>query len=258
MKRYLLGLFLSVSALAGTVQREFSATSTATWTAVSSIPTDRVWRSIVIRNETDGDVAIAFGITTFPDLIIPFNTDVTVTNPALGENRTDYVGTFYVRNSTGTGGNVGFTLIDNNARQFALAKSGSNSSVGANGSPSPSSSTLVAGQNPSGDQQPLQTSVSGRLLIDGTGAVSGSVCSDLAVTTSAATCTAPATAIGFTIQASSSNTENLRFAVGTTASSTVGVRLEPGRSEFLPVGANVSYISESGSGQEVQVQWVTQ
>jgi hypothetical protein len=42
-----------------------------------------------------------------------------------------------------------------------------NPSVASNtASPSATSSTLVAGQNPSGDQQPLQTDASGHLLVD--------------------------------------------------------------------------------------------
>lgn len=44
----------------------------------------------------------------------------------------------------------------------------SNPSVSANGSPIPGESTLVAGENPSGNQQPLQTDSSGNLLVAGT------------------------------------------------------------------------------------------
>ncbi len=40
-----------------------------------------------------------------------------------------------------------------------------NPSVGINGSPIPGSSTLVAGENPSGLEQPLQTDASGNLLV---------------------------------------------------------------------------------------------
>jgi hypothetical protein len=69
--------------------------------------------------------------------------------------------------------------------------------------------------------------------------------------------TAPANAIGFLIEASSSNTENLRWAVGATATPTSGMRLEPGRdSGYMPVGASISVIAEAGSGQEASVQWI--
>jgi trimeric autotransporter adhesin len=50
--------------------------------------------------------------------------------------------------------------------QYPAAGSGSsNASVSANGAPIPGSSTLVAGENPSGNQQPLQTDASGNLYV---------------------------------------------------------------------------------------------
>lgn len=57
-------------------------------------------------------------------------------------------------------------------------------------------------------------------------------------------------------QASSSNTVNLRLGIGTDPTTTLGIRLEPGRSEFFPIGANVRAIAESGSNQELNCQWV--
>ena len=45
------------------------------------------------------------------------------------------------------------------------AGSSANASVGPNGAPITSSSTLVAGENPSGNQQPLQTDASGALIV---------------------------------------------------------------------------------------------
>lgn len=42
----------------------------------------------------------------------------------------------------------------------------SSPSTGANGQPIPASSTLVGGENPSGDLQPLQTDASGNLKVD--------------------------------------------------------------------------------------------
>lgn len=70
---------------------------------------------------------------------------------------------------------------------------------------------------------------------------------------------APANAISVTIEASSSNTQNLRCAIGTTATTTLGLRLEPGRSfDNMPVAATVTCIAEAGSNQEVDLQWVIQ
>lgn len=78
---------------------------------------------------------------------------------------------------------------------------------------------------------------------------------DASVTSSAETFTAPSGAIGFVIQAPSSNTANVRFKCGGTASSSSGFLLEPGRSEILPVGVNISYAAESGT-QALYVQWL--
>lgn len=50
----------------------------------------------------------------------------------------------------------------------SVSVTASNPSVGVNGDTSPSSSTLVAGQDPSGDTQPLQTDVNGILLVQAT------------------------------------------------------------------------------------------
>lgn len=70
------------------------------------------------------------------------------------------------------------------------------------------------------------------------------------------TLTAPANAIGFILEAKDSNTANMRWAIGATATTTVGMQLQAGRDTgFVPAGANVSIVSESGT-QEYQMQWV--
>lgn len=83
----------------------------------------------------------------------------------------------------------------------------------------------------------------------------GSFAEDASVTTVAESFTAPADAVGFIIQAPSSNTANVRFKVGGTASSTSGFLLEPGRSETIMIGLNISYAAESGT-QALYVQWL--
>lgn len=72
----------------------------------------------------------------------------------------------------------------------------------------------------------------------------------------ASTFTAPLHAVAFVIETSSSNAQNVRYAIGATATTTAGMRLEPGRSEYYPIDANISVIAEAGSNQEVDVQWV--
>ena len=71
------------------------------------------------------------------------------------------------------------------------------------------------------------------------------------------TITAPANAVEVIIQADDTNTENLRFKIGGTATTTSGIQLQPGRSETLKVGANISIIPEAGT-QKYNVQYITQ
>lgn len=77
------------------------------------------------------------------------------------------------------------------------------------------------------------------------------------LTTSAQTFTAPANSVGFVIETLSDNTNNVRYKVGAAATTTSGMRLEPGRSETYAGGpaANISVIAEGGTNQVVSVQW---
>lgn len=72
------------------------------------------------------------------------------------------------------------------------------------------------------------------------------------------TLTAPANAVGFILQNLDTSTANIRWAIGRTASATLGQQLQPGRDTgFIPVGANVSLVSESGTNN-YDIQWVSQ
>lgn len=85
---------------------------------------------------------------------------------------------------------------------------------------------------------------------------SGSYAEITNLTTAAQTFTAPANAVGFILEALSDNTNNLRWKQGATATTTSGMRLEPGRdSNYIPCAANISVIAEAGSSQVVSVQW---
>jgi hypothetical protein len=54
------------------------------------------------------------------------------------------------------------------------------------------------------------------------------------------------------------STANIRWAVGRTASATLGQQAQPGRDTgFVPIGANVSICAESGT-QNYDVQWIAQ
>jgi hypothetical protein len=94
----------------------------------------------------------------------------------------------------------------------------------------------------------------GKQPINTTG--SGSAAS--ATVSTVITLTAPANAVGFILQNLDTSTANVRWAVGRTATTALGQQLQPGRDTgFVPVGANVSLVSESGT-QNYDVQWVSQ
>jgi ribosomal protein L18E len=76
--------------------------------------------------------------------------------------------------------------------------------------------------------------------------------------TTVVTETAPAGAVGFILEAKDANAANIRWAIGATATTTSGMQLQPGRDTgFIPVGANVSVVAESGT-LEYQLTWIKQ
>lgn len=88
-------------------------------------------------------------------------------------------------------------------------------------------------------------------------AVSGSFSTASLVGTTASTITKPVNAIGFVLQAPDVNTDNIRWAIGSTASTTVGLQLQPGRdSGFIPVSANVSVCAEASGTNAFDIQWI--
>lgn len=77
------------------------------------------------------------------------------------------------------------------------------------------------------------------------------------LTTTAQTFTKPTNAVGFILETLSDNTVNVRYKIGATATTTSGMRMEPGRDTgYVPCAANISVIAESGTNQVVTVQWV--
>lgn len=71
----------------------------------------------------------------------------------------------------------------------------------------------------------------------------------------AQTFTAPANAVGFKIQAPSTNTENISWSQGSVATITAGFLMEPGRSEDFDTGSDISVIATSTTQQTVTVIW---
>jgi hypothetical protein len=71
------------------------------------------------------------------------------------------------------------------------------------------------------------------------------------------TFTVPANAVGFILEASSSNNQSIRWKIGAAASATSGMLTEPGRDTgFVPCAANISIAATSGTNQTVTVQWI--
>jgi len=85
----------------------------------------------------------------------------------------------------------------------------------------------------------------------------GSAANTTLTATTASTATAPANAVGFILYADTNNTDTIRFAIGATASTTVGGRLEPGRDTgYLPCAANVSICATASGTNAFFIQWI--
>lgn len=79
-----------------------------------------------------------------------------------------------------------------------------------------------------------------------------------ATVTTVVTLTAPSNAVGFILMNTDISTTNARWAIGRTATPTLGQQLQPGRDTgFVPCGANVSLVAESGT-VTYDIQWVSQ
>lgn len=88
----------------------------------------------------------------------------------------------------------------------------------------------------------------------------GSVAQANLTATTASLVTAPANAVGFILFASNGNTANtdpIRFAIGSTASTTVGVFMDVARdSGYIPCGANISVCATASGTNGYTIQWV--
>lgn len=100
----------------------------------------------------------------------------------------------------------------------------------------------------------IDTKLSGSLTVVET-ALSITFQEILNLTTSAQTFTAPAGAKWMLISTDDTNTANIRVKIGGTATVSSGVQFQPGRSEMIKGGGNISVIAESGSDQKINVQF---
>lgn len=87
----------------------------------------------------------------------------------------------------------------------------------------------------------------------------GSIVNTPLSATTASSAVAPANAVGFLFEAPSTNTDSIRWCVGSTASTTVGMLAEPGRdSGYIPIGfgATVSVCATVSGTNAFSIQWV--
>lgn len=86
----------------------------------------------------------------------------------------------------------------------------------------------------------------------------GSIVNQALTGTTAHSSAPPANAVGFIFEAPSTNSDNVRWCVGGTASTTVGMLSEPGRdSGFIPCAATISVCAvASTTANAYSIQWV--
>lgn len=85
----------------------------------------------------------------------------------------------------------------------------------------------------------------------------GSVVNGTLTATTASAETVPADAVGFILQAPSDNTDNIRYRIGGTASTTAGMLMEPGRDTgFIPIAANLSICATASGTNKYELLWV--
>lgn len=91
----------------------------------------------------------------------------------------------------------------------------------------------------------------------GSAQADGGSVSNATVDATADTVSAPANAIGFILAADDDNADPIYWAIGSTATSTNGQRMAPGRdSGFVPCGANISVLG-SANNPRYNIQWFT-
>lgn len=170
-------------------------------------------------------------LTTTNSSLNSVDTKLTTTNTSLGSIDTKLTSTnSYLSTITTEVGEMNLEVKDINSKTPSLGQAVMDDSV----------PVAIAS-----DQSPLPTS---------TEVFVGAFDQITNLSTVAQTLTAPAGAVGFKIQAPSTNTQNIVWRVNGTATSTEGILMEPGRSEDFDVGSDVSVIAVSGT-QTVTIQW---
>lgn len=85
----------------------------------------------------------------------------------------------------------------------------------------------------------------------------GSIVNTALSATTVSAASVPSSAVGFILSAPSDNTDNIRWCIGGTASTTVGLLMEPGRdSGFIPCAANISVCATASGTNAYAIQWI--
>lgn len=85
----------------------------------------------------------------------------------------------------------------------------------------------------------------------------GSIVNTALTATTAASAAAPGNAVGFILEAPSTNTTNINWCIGGTASTSVGFLMEPGRDTgFVPCAATVSVCAATSGTNAFVIQWI--
>lgn len=170
---------------------------------------------------------------------------------------------FRVRFSTASSGTVVATLIASPGSSLVQINSvaAANTLVGAvqNGTwtvqPGNTANTTAWKVDGSAVTQPvsLAAAISTKSPVN----TNGSIVNTSLTATTASTASVPSNAVGFVLEAPSTNTDNIRWAIGGTASTTVGMLTEPGRdSGFIPCAANISVCSTVSGTNAFSIQWI--
>lgn len=138
----------------------------------------------------------------------------------------------------------------------AVTQSGGPWTVSASSLPLPTGAATAANQTTANTSlASIDTKLTGPLSVTSSAPANASGTSGTVSTV--ITLTAPANATGFVLMNLDTSAANIRWAMGRTASSTVGQQLQPGRDTgFIPAGVNISLVAESGT-QNYDIQWVS-
>lgn len=218
----------------GTNLRTLKVSTTGVLSIDGSAVTQPVSQATGTNLHTVVDSASNVAVTSLPSIPAGSN--------SIGTVSANQSGTWNITNVTGT------VSLPTGASTSALQTSGN------------ATLTTISGQLPTtlDGSGFLKVHEQGTVPIKAAVSVNGSGSAAAATVSTVTTLTAPANAVGFVLQNLDTSSANIRWAIGRTAATNLGQQLQPGRDTgFVPCGANVSIIAESGT-QNYDVQWISQ